>query len=71
MRKIRAALLLAAAFGCAGCAAKKPLNERITGCVVTRTWIDPQGNERKDCECQNKKQIGIDAKTGAAVFRCE
>lgn len=54
-----------------GCAAKKPVNVHYAGCKVTATWTDDQGNTRKDCDCRNGKQIGWDAKKGAAIIRCE
>jgi len=64
-------LLSGALLGLSGCAAKKPINVQISGCVVQRTWQDEQGRERKDCACQNGKEIGIDARTGARIVRCE
>ena len=54
-----------------GCAPKKPVHYLFTGCAVQKTWIDQNGKERKDCDCRNGREIGIDAKTGARIIRCE
>lgn len=62
---------LTGALALAGCAAKKPLDYHFSGCKITRTWMDEQGNERKDCDCKNGKQVGWDAKTKLAIIRCE
>jgi len=71
MKTIRGALLLGflAAAALTGCAGKR--NYHWSGCRVTRTWTDQQGQERKDCDCLNGKQIGTDAKTRAVIIRCE
>lgn len=55
----------------AGCAAKKPVNYRFAACQITRTWIDEQGKERKDCDCKNGREVGFDAKTRLRIIRCE
>jgi hypothetical protein len=68
LRLLGAVLLLA---GVVGCAAKKPQNIRYLGCRVFNTWVDEQGNQRKDCDCLHGKQIGTEAKTGAAIMLCE
>lgn len=71
--KIHRGFLSVAALGCvllAGCAAKKPVSYRFSGCVVQKTWTDDQGRERKECECPNGKQVGWDAKTDARVIQC-
>ena len=66
------ALALLAAVLLAGCAAKKqPMNYRFSQCQITRTWIDEQGHERKDCDCKNGREIGFDAKTRLKIIRCE
>lgn len=44
---------------------------KFQGCVITRKYVDRQGKERRDCDCTHARQIGIDAKTGASVMRCE
>ena len=54
-----------------GCAAKRPANYRFTGCRVTQVWVDQNGNQRRDCDCKNGRQVGWDAKTRAAIIRCE
>lgn len=62
-------LLWVLVLALAGCAAK--VNVHWIGCRVTETWIDQDGNERKDCSCLNGKQIGLDAKTGEKIIRCQ
>lgn len=57
-------------FFASGCAVKNPRNFRWIGCRVVNTWTDQDGTERKDCQCLNAKQIGTDAKTGAAILQC-
>lgn len=63
--------IVIAALVLSGCSEKKPLGYRFTGCQIQRTWIDEQGKERKDCDCQNSKQIGWDAKKRLAIVRCQ
>jgi hypothetical protein len=66
-------LMLATCVLVAGCHAKKqqPVNYRFAACQITRTWIDEQGKERKDCDCKNGREIGFDAKTRLRIIRCE
>lgn len=54
-----------------GCAPKKALpNVKFSGCVVTSTWRDDQGRERKDCECSRGIVTHYDAKTKTQVISC-
>jgi hypothetical protein len=47
------------------------VNYHFGACQITRTWIDEQGNERKDCDCKNGREIGFDAKTRLRIIGCE
>lgn len=74
-RKLRAGIvsgaLLVLLTGCAMKKKVKPVNVQISGCRVTRSYHDEQGNERRDCVCHNGKEIGLDARSRARIFQCE
>lgn len=65
------AMLLAMLLSLGGCAAKKPINFQFTACKVVNSYVDRDGNQRRDCNCKNGKQIGWDAKEHLAIIRCE
>jgi hypothetical protein len=48
-----------------GCAAKRPHNYVFQNCKV-----EVRSGDHLSCNCGNAKQIGIDAKSGATVLRC-
>lgn len=63
--------ILSLSIALAGCAPKKPISYRFSGCLVTGTSTDSEGHERKDCDCRNGVQVGWDAKTQARIIKCE
>jgi hypothetical protein len=64
------AIAISMGLGCAG-AQKKPASYHFTGCKVTQSWVDEQGNQRRDCDCKNGREVGWDAKTRLRIIRCE
>lgn len=55
----------------AGCRHQVHQSAIYSGCVVTKSWTDSDGKLRKECSCLNQKVIGLDAKTGAKIIRCQ
>ncbi len=64
---IRSILAAVLAFMLAGCAAHKPpASVKLTGCKIVQN-IGPA----LSCDCIHPKLVGWDAKTRAAIYRCE